>query len=287
MTLENRNATYAAETEVHQKENKERLATNPVFVVGVPRSGTTMLYNVVVRHPSFAGRFEPTWNTETSIFKKFIRHTDGFFEKGEWPFWNEYFAGDEVAFREFQRDSIRSFLVNAAIARGANRVLEKTPNHIEKLDDIYDTFPQASVLHIVRHPVDVYASMRKRAKITPIDRDPWLRVDHTEFASGYSEKVSRVSQFEDTNRLLTVRFEDITTSPDIQSQRIFEFLGEQHATEVIEGELPIKTEGKFPIQSNVPTPNSRDWENVVSQDEAEDIQSICLQVMSRYKYEKY
>lgn len=269
------------------KEVKKRLARNPVFVVGVPRSGTTMLYNILVRHPSFAGKTEPVWNTETSIFKKYIRHTNMFFEQGTWPFWYEYFSGNEQYFREFQKESVRSFLVNAALARGSSRVLEKTPNHIEHLDFIFETFPEASAVHIIRHPVDVFASMRKRALVTSANKDPWLRVSHAEFSRDYSRKIDGTEVFRSAGKLLALRYENLTSSPVEEAKRVLDFIGEVFDEGVVTGDIPSIYRGKFPYQSNVPVPNSNTWEGLVLPSEAQEIQKTCASVMRRYQYENY
>ena len=269
------------------KELKEQLAKNPVFIVGVPRSGTTMLYNILVRHPSFTGKTEPIWNTETSIFKKYLRHTNGFFEEGKWPFWYEYFNGNEHYFSEFQKESIRSFLVNAALARGSNRILEKTPNHVEHLDFIFETFPQALAVHIIRHPVDVFASMRKRAQITPLDKDPWLRVSRDEFAQDYVRKVDGTEDYRSDDRLLAIRYEDLTLSPTDEVEKVLKFIGENFNDSVLTGDTPFMIEGKFPYQSNVPVPNSNNWGGLVIPNEVEEIQRICFPVMQKYQYENY
>ena len=72
---------------------------DPVFIVGVPRSGTSMLWNILIRLNEFKGTGEIIWNTETSIFKKYIRHMNNFFQPGEWPFWYEYYGGNDKYLR--------------------------------------------------------------------------------------------------------------------------------------------------------------------------------------------
>lgn len=275
------------ETEKDNKEFKEELARNPVFIVGMPRSGTTMLYNILIRHPCFTGNREPVWNTETSIFKKYIRHTNGFFEEGKWPFWYEYFNGNKDYFKEFQKESVKSFLVNAALARGSNRILEKTPNHIDHLGLIFETFPRASVVHIIRHPVDVYASMRKRAQITPKNEDPWLRVDHEEFAKNYVRKINGTESYILRGQLFTSKYEDLTIEPATQIRTILKFINEDYDERMLEGKTPKMQDGKFPYQSNIPVPNSNNWYGLILPSEVRDIQDICTAVMQRYEYDKY
>lgn len=202
-------------------ENHE--TKEPVFIVGVPRSGTSLVYSILVRLSEFAGEKDIEWNTETSIFDKYIRHMNNFFKHGERPFWYEYFAGDSIFFERFLIDSCRSFLVNAAFARKSKRILEKTPNHIEHMDFIIKAFPDAKFVHIIRHPVDVYASMRKRALITPPNKDPWLRVSVKEFVQSYKSKITLA--FTQGKRILHVKFENLTSNPEHETEKICDFIG--------------------------------------------------------------
>lgn len=262
-----------------------REAGQPVFIVGVPRSGTSLLWNILVRLPEFQGVGEYFWNTETSIFKKYIRHMYNYFKPGVWPFWFEYYSGKEDYFENFLLDSCRSFLINAARARQAQRILEKTPNHIECLDFIVKAFPDANFVHIYRHPVDVYSSMRKRAKITPLDKDPWLRVDVIEFGLSYNKKILNAFHF--PNSIFHIRYEELTESPGRQVKKICRFLKTPFCESCLEGDKPEKKNRIFPLQTNVPVKNGSEWRTVMTNKEVEQLESICSDVMIFLRYPKY
>ena len=258
----------------------------PVFVVGVPRSGTTMLWSILLRHREFRGEKEiKSWNAETSIFHKFPRLLENFFEPGKWPFWNEYFVNDKKRFEEWVTECARNFVIKAAKARRAQRPLEKTPNHLEDLDMIEKAFPLAKIIHIIRHPLDVFASMRKRSFVTAPAHDPWLRVSAKEFANDYKRKVTNALQYKGALAILTVRYEDLTEDAERQVFRVCTFLGIEPDATIIYGAKPVKEIGKFPLRSHVPVYNSGFWYNIVSEKEAATIMRTTKNIRNRYHYE--
>lgn len=260
---------------------------NPVLVVGVPRSGTTLIYNILLQHPEFKGIRNDPWIAETSIFDEYVHLTTTIFESTSWPDWATYFYNNQNAFKDFQKESIRSFLANAAKARGVKRILEKTPNHINHLDMIYETLPDVKLVHIIRHPVDVYASMRKRAKLTPGKEGAWLRVSPQTFAKEYTQKVKKIEPYKTSGAIFTIKYEDLTNNAELEVQKILQFLEITEDIGIISGETPSKAVGVFPYQSNVPVPNSNTWEGWVSKAETELIQRLCSGTLEMYRYNWY
>lgn len=258
----------------------------PVFIVGVPRSGTTMLWSILLRHPEFRGEKEiPIWNAETSIFHKFPKVLEDFFMPGKWPFWNEYFVGDREKFNSWLIDCVRDFIVKAAEARKAKRPLEKTPNHLENIDLIEKAFPQAKIIHIVRHPLDVFASMRKRSFVTAPRFDPWLKVSARQFAEDYERKVNKVDYYRGGLKIFTARYEDLTKDAEIYVTQICNFLEIESDMSIIYGEKPTRKIHKFPFKSHVPVINSSMWRNCVSEAEASIIIKITRKTRKNHFYE--
>lgn len=258
----------------------------PVFIVGVPRSGTTMLWSLLLRHPDFKGKKEITsWNAETSIFYKFPKILNGFFAPNEWPFWYEYFVGDRQEFESWVIECARNFIIKATKARGAKRPLEKTPNHLENIDLVEKSFPKAKIIHIVRHPLDVFASMRKRSFITPHTRDPWLRTNARIFVDDYKRKIINIQQYKGKLGIMTIRYEDLTKDAETYVIKICRFLNIAIDIRIIYGAKPTKKIRKFPLQSHVPIVNSELWRNIVSDKEALFITKATKTVRDFFNYE--
>ncbi|MEW6617678.1 MAG: sulfotransferase [Patescibacteria group bacterium] len=258
----------------------------PVFIVGVPRSGTTMLWSILLRHPEFKGeKMIPSWNSETSIFHKFPKILEDFFTPGKWPFWNEYFVADRKRFDSWLVDCVRDFIIKATEARKAKRPLEKTPNHLENIDLIERAFPQAKIIHIVRHPLDVFASMRRRSFVTAPRFDPWLKVTAEQFAQDYERKIVKVDHYRGSLKIFTVRYEDLTNDAEVYIAQICKFLKTILDISIIYGEKPLRKIHKFPFQSHIPVINSNTQRNIVSEKEESIIIEVTKKTREAHSYE--
>lgn len=123
-------------------ESSER----PVFVVGMPRSGTSLLEQILACHPDIAGAGELTDLGRLAIGLG---------------------AARGVRFPDSVRDATAADLRGAAddylsvlagIDPDAARVIDKTPANHLFLGLIERLFPRARVLHCVRHPLDTALS---------------------------------------------------------------------------------------------------------------------------------
>ncbi|HUR76461.1 MAG TPA: sulfotransferase [Acidimicrobiales bacterium] len=129
------------------------LGEAPVFIVGVPRSGTTWMKNMLLAHPGLAG---PTEETSLFVSLRALR------ENGRRPA-HEGLAGwvspPELvaAVRRFAEELLGGWLERTGHV-GA-RLLEKTPLHGEHLRLITEVFPDAAVVSIHRDGRDVVRSL--------------------------------------------------------------------------------------------------------------------------------
>ena len=82
---------------------------------------------------------------------------------------------------------LAAFVRHALATRRCHRLLEKTPSHIDRAEWILDSLPEAQMLFIHRHPVDTYASYRRRAEVDP--KATWAALTVDEFAEIFSELI--------------------------------------------------------------------------------------------------
>lgn len=103
-----------------------RVCRSPVFIVGCSHSGTTLLVRIIGAHPRVHGLLD-----ETKVFC----------------------SGRAGRLAEFDIETYRL---------GKDRWAEKTPEHINHLEEIFRARPGARVLLILRDGRDVAVSIRKR-----------------------------------------------------------------------------------------------------------------------------
>ena len=240
-------------------EHGLRLAQRPVFVCGAARSGTSLLRDLLDGHPELIvipneSGFYPGMERALSGLRS-ERHCA--YLGCRWlerlvdapPFWplgsstiagSPYiafareFAGWSQAPRQHPNARITSWPLAAfalayaqrlsagRIPRGVRMWVEKTPGNERFLSRIWQDFPQAKVIQIVRRPEAVLASMK---------RMPGTRWSHRRTLAHVVGKMApsyRIAAKGDhlpDGRYCLVRYEDLTADPGSVMPRIAEFLG--------------------------------------------------------------
>ncbi|HSF82164.1 MAG TPA: sulfotransferase [Anaerolineales bacterium] len=243
---------------------------SPVFIVGIQRSGTTLLAAILAAHSRMScgpethffrqlAKIDPellvkpdTWPQAAVDFIGSITHNS--FSDRETVTLLEKYRIDKNQVNGYlsaRRPSISAVLGSVTEQHmtllGKRRWVEKTPDHIKYLDLIRKYFPDSLIIRIVRDPRDVALSLLKV---------PWGARTHLE-AYIYWKNLDDASQefFAKDKDTYTLRFEDLVTSPEQSIQELCDRLGV--AFEL--GMLDTSQTGKMINRRNVP------WKDSVSQ----------------------
>ena len=157
------------------------------FVVGVNRSGTTLLRMMLDAHPQL------TVPPETHFLPELIEAAQGGKATPEDLLgtitsqreWGDFGLTEEELLERFRAldpltagDALRAFYEAYAERVGKPRWGEKTPIYVKSMRKIESALPEARFVHVIRDGRDVALSIRDRAtKEHPIDRiaDRWVR----------------------------------------------------------------------------------------------------------------
>jgi hypothetical protein len=216
-------ARVLARAHRHGSEDLEAVGDRPVFVLGAPRSGTTFVADSIGRVPGLVdlGELQP-WK---AALPRLVSSPT-----------------DEAA-RELRRtlEGIRRY----GLVRHL-RAIEQTPETAFVLDAVVRAYPQAAIVHMVRDPRDVAASLLQKG---------WLRAgrhgrDDAGAQYGHHarfwvepERADEFDQADEARRAgwawrryvtaaqaapsvtLAVRYEELAADPEAASEKLAAHLG--------------------------------------------------------------
>jgi hypothetical protein len=227
--------------------------TDIVFIVGCPRSGTSVFGQLLSQYPDFLYMHEPRYiwrhvNTKLNVWRGHDMHG------------RLYWDAEDIDRRE--RQLLEKWFHLALTLSGQRRLVEKLPLNVFRVHWLAAMFPEAKFIHVVRHARDVALSMQEAV-------EKWFSQDRG-YPEGYWESSWHYHMFEDHakgvpelaeklelvraqsnnyarclfvwlcsvwegyqagqdiggERQLRVRYEDLVRDPVNELSRVFEFLQE-------------------------------------------------------------
>jgi hypothetical protein len=298
--------------------------SRPVFIVGMARSGTSMIYRTLQHHSSFrlAQRLSGFELTESSVF---TQSSSAF----------QFMLSDEPRYLEFLKSVksippslailsmnrhirrfaslsrrtrvywwklclnhhlIRSFFYFAGQARGVTRLVEKSPVHGRFLPEIMATFPQAKGIFICRHPVDAYSSYRRRLQaVQALDTTSkpsvnWLSLEPEQFCKLWrtDAEIALRASYSNPDNILLVRYEDFTSEPEQFFRRVCSFIDEPYEADCIRQDAPSLSSWKQdPLLAKPITKNTKLWSDLISKATASFIETQLADIMKQLGYFNY
>jgi tetratricopeptide (TPR) repeat protein len=177
----------------------------PVLIIGMPRSGTTLVEQIVSMHPEVgAGGELNFWNQRGAAWNRSVP------EGNERPFLSQAAA-----------DYLR---VLRAIAPTAARVTDKMPFNFLWSGLIHLAFPRALIVHCRRAAVDTALSIHQ-THFHPSLAFPTGGAELVAYFRGYQRLVDHWRRVLPADRFIDVNYEDLTHAPEPAIRRIIAACG--------------------------------------------------------------
>jgi len=267
----------------------------PLFIIGMPRSGTKLLRGLLTKHPRIR-----ILAAETD-FMPFI---DAWVQRNGRPVTPEAFAqfsaemqgANYFTFRSASRGEFRwqdwraacngHFDVGGLFEGFARYELEaergggtiwadKSPAYIRQVPLLLKHFPSARILHIVRDVRDHCVSMRN-AWGKDIRRSAWRWGKDVLAAHGHCRNLPE--------RCLEVRFEELLQQPDLQMRRICVFLGLDFFPGMTELSQSVEQRGYAAGHREIVRDNFRKFETRLTPREIATIEALAWDAMKTLGY---
>lgn len=223
----------------------EQQSKGPIFIVGAPRSGTTLLASFLVSHNNI------TSGPETQFFNKIGLRDEVLnkaLEEMNWPrsavslMEERLSLSGQSVLSLYNKDTkqVTNFLESKAPSIGAmlesivttedvresnKRWLEKTPNHLEFVGDIKVHFPVAKIILIHRDFRDSALSIPKL---------PWASSSIIENAALIRSWYRSFEKAKELNDVYIQSYEKLVIDPENELRKLFSFIEEPFDSSVLD-----------------------------------------------------
>ena len=275
--------------------------SSPIFIVGMPRSGTTLMNTLISAHPNIAIPL-----SETKFLTDLAKTNPQLAEKAPKDFssfWDNYTQSERFARLDLEAAVVRDRITAAAsydyksifasilqvyaIKMDKPRCGEKTPDHYQYVNVLLDWYPDARIIWMVRDP---------RAVIASLLNVPWSKRSVEDYARKWCNSVDDFERHWATDeRVKLVKYEALVVNLTVELEQIGSFLNEEFEPEIVqersESTSPIinRSEADKAFFKQTLRPVDRNslekWRSNLSSAQVATVESIARSKMLKYGYQ--
>ena len=264
----------------------------PIVVLGVSRSGTTLLKAMLDAHsqvaiPSESYFIPQLWDRhgehpDRERFVADLRRLERVREWGVDPDEVRAVLPEQPTFAE----AVQAIYAVYADARGKPRFGDKTPLYMQHLDVLERAFPGARYVHIVRDGRNAALSL------LAMTRRPRLNLSRprgvADFACAWEREVRAARRFGQRHPYLELRYEDLVAEPAERLRDVCAFMDLDYEPAMLEyhrREDPALY-ADHPRLAQPPVRDARSWRKELSTEDAKLFEAIAGDLLAELGYER-
>ena len=274
--------------EVFTKENIKKLSGYgypskiPVFIVGMPRSGTTLMESILDAHPEVYGAGELKLTRE--VLKDGIWIEGIIFTGSDEENLPKYVLKAPLGFFEIGRRYVTRL---RSLAPNAKRITDKMPANAFNLGLIALSLPWAKIIHMRRHPLDTILSCFRQ----PFAEGHEFTYDLKELTHYYNEYFRLMKHWREVlpEAFIDVDYEELVLKPEETIRRVLDYLELPFYEDCLRfylKERPVKTASQEQVRNPIYKTSIGKWKrfekylNPVFETLSEDVKEEIKRVES-------
>jgi tetratricopeptide (TPR) repeat protein len=220
-------------------------SVRPIFVTGMPRSGTSLVEQIIASHPDAVGAGELDYWSEAA-------HRHGQAVRSDVP--------DALMAKRLADEYLRRL---AGYSTDAKRVVDKSTFNSSHLGLIHAALPKAHIIYVRRDPIDVCLSCYFQDFANAMS---WT-MDLADLAHYYREHHRLMEHWRSVlpeGTLLDVSYAELVADPETWSRKIIEFIGlpwDPRCLEFHQTKRAVVTASHWQVRQKVYSSSVGRWKN--------------------------
>jgi len=235
-----------------KKARKTKDPRQPIFIVGMPRSGTTLIEQILASHGNIYGA------GELSILDDVIHSARGATRNTPFTTWVA-----QLTDKEFAAMGKEYMDRTQALAPGKNFIVDKMPGNCFYIGMIYRMLPRAKIIHAMRDPMDscfsCFTRLFKQGMTFAYDQNALAR-----YYMLYAEVMKYWHAVLPKGTILDLSYEVMVANHEAESKRLLDYIGlpwDPNCLNFYNNERVVKTASLAQVRKPIYRTSVRRWEN--------------------------
>ena len=228
-----------------KKSSYDPVTVSPIFIVGMPRSGTSLVEQIISSHHKVHGAGELTALDELigPIFNEYVANNNALCEK------------DFLSIRQGYLNNLSSLNFSESI------ITDKMPTNFENIGFILKAFPEAKIIHLKRDAMAVCWSIYQRYFPSKSLGFPYDMKDLAQFYNSYNELMTFWHELF-PNKIYDISYEDLTTNQEKETRKLLEYCEldwDENCLNFYANKRTVKTASSLQVKEKMYQGSSEIW----------------------------
>ncbi len=221
---------------------------SPIFILGMPRSGTTLVEQIISSHPTVhgAGELEYIQNLvrDNKIITSFIDNSENFVTE----------KINDIASQYLKETK--------ALAPNSLHIIDKMPANFFYLGLIYLLFPNAKIIHTKRYPLATCTSNFTRHFKKGRQHHSYDLMELGYFYKGYEDLINHWKKVLPENSFYEIKHEDLVENQEDEIRKLIEYCDlewNDNCLEFYKNKRPVKTASVTQVRQPIYKSSVNKW----------------------------